>query len=93
MKYYELVEQFKGKVDFKFMVVINNETLKKRYHILSNLYCDPPRIAHEWLSTGNYTAKQYRVEISILKKLLNKKLKLVATENDMYYTRLVYKLI
>lgn len=93
MKYYELVEQLKDKVDFKFMIVINNETLKKSYHILSNLYCDPPRIANEWLSTGSYTAKQYRNEVSILKRLLNKKLRLVATQNDMSHTRLVYKLI
>lgn len=91
MTYYEIVEQYKDKVDFKFMIVIDNETMRKSYHILSNLYCDPPRIANEWLSTGTYNYKQYRTHISKLKKVLNKKVVLHSTENDLWYTRLIYK--
>lgn len=91
MKYYEIVEQFKDKVDFKFMIVIDNETMRKSYHILSNLYCDPPRIVDEWLSTGNYNYKQYRTHIAKLKKVLNKKIVLHSTSNDLWRTRLIYK--
>lgn len=92
MSYIDIVTRFKDKVDFKFMVIIDNETLKTSYSILSNLYCDPPRIADEWLNTGTYTKKQYRTQISILKKALNKSVVLHSTSNDKYYTRLVYKL-
>ncbi len=92
MSYIDIVAQFKDDVDFKFMVIIDNETLKSSYRILSNLYCDPPRIVDEWLSTGTYTKKQYRKQISILKKALNKNIVLHSTNNDKYYTRLVYKL-
>ena len=91
MKYYEIVEQFKDKVDFKFMIVIDNKTMRKSYHILSNLYCDPPRIVDKWLSTGNYNYKKYRTHISKLKNVLNKKLVLHSTDNDLMYTRLIYK--
>ena len=91
MSYIDIVTQFKDKVDFKFMVIIDNETLKTKYSILSNLYCDPPRIADEWLNTGTYNKKQYRKKISILKKALNKNVVLHSTDNDKYYTRLVYK--
>lgn len=91
MRYIDIVTRFKDKVDFKFMVIIGNETLKTKYSILSNLYCDPPRIVDEWLSTGAYTKKQYRKQISILKKALNKSVVLHSTNNDKYHTRLVYK--
>ena len=91
MSYIDIVTQFKGKVDFLFMVIIDNETLKTSYSILSNLYCDPPRIADDWLNTGTYTKKQYRKQISILKKALNKSVVLHSTQNDKHYTRLVYK--
>ena len=91
MSYIDIVTQFKGKVDFKFMVIIDNETLKTKYSILSNLYCDPPRIVNDWLNTGTYTKKQYRKQISLLKKALNKSVVLHSTNNDQYYTRLVYK--
>ena len=91
MSYISTVIQFKDKVDFKFMVVIDNKTLKTTYSILSNLYCDPPRITDEWLNTGTYTKKQYRKQISMLKKALNKSIVLHSTANDKYYTRLVYK--
>lgn len=91
MSYIDIVTRFKDKVDFKFMVIVDNETLKTNYSILSNLYCDPPRIVDEWLNTGTYTKKQYRKKISILKKALNKSVVLHSTNNDKYYTRLVYK--
>ena len=91
MSYIDIVTQFKDKVDFLFMVIIDNETLKTHYSILSNLYCDPPRIADDWLNTGTYTKKQYRKQISILKKALNKNIVLHSTQNDKHYTRLVYK--
>ena len=91
MSYIDIVTRFKDKVDFKFMVIIDNETLKTKYSILSNLYCDPPRIVNDWLSTGTYTKKQYRKQISLLKKALNKSVVLHSTNNDQYYTRLVYK--
>ncbi len=91
MSYIDIVAQFKDDVDFKFMVIIDNETLKSSYSILSNLFCDPPRITEEWLSTGTYTKKQYRKQISILKKALNKNIVLHSINNDKYYTRLVYK--
>lgn len=93
MKYYELVEKHSDKVDFKFMIVINNATMQKTYHILSNMYCDPVCFTDDWLSTGNYNQKEYRKEVSILKKLLKKRVALVATNNDAYHTRLIYKLI
>jgi len=83
MTYYEIVEHFKDEVDFKFMIVIDNKTMRKSYHILSNLYGDPPRITDEWLSTGNYNYKQYRTHISKLKKVLNRKLVLHSTQNDV----------
>jgi len=92
MSYIKMVAQFKDEVDFKFMVIIDNETLRTSYSILSNLYCDPPRITDEWLSTGTYTKKQYRKQISLLKKALNKSIILHSTNNDKYYTRLIYKL-
>lgn len=91
MTYYEIVEQFKDKVDFKFMIVINNKTMRKSYHILSNLYASPPHIVNEWLSTGNYNYKQYRSHIAKLKKVLNKKIVLHSTNNDLWHTRLIYK--
>lgn len=91
MSYIDIVTRFKDKVDFKFMVIIDNETLKTRYSILSNLYYDPPRIVDEWLNTGMYTKKQYRKQISLLKKALNKSIVLHSTNNDEYYTRLVYE--
>ena len=91
MSYIDIVTRFKDKVDFKFMVIIDNETLKTSYGIFSNLYCDPPRIADEWLNTGTYTKKQYRKQVSALKKALNKNIVLHSTNNDKYYTRLVYK--
>ena len=91
MSYIDIVTRFKDDVDFKFMLIIDNETLKTRYSILSNLYCDPPRIVDGWLNTGSYTKKQYRKQISILKKSLNKSIVLHSTNNDKYYTRLVYK--
>ena len=91
MKYYEIVEQFKDKVEFKFMIVIDNKTMRKSYHILSNLYASPPHIVDEWLSTGKYNYKQYRTHISKLKKILNKKIMLHSTNNDLWHTRLIYK--
>jgi len=91
MTYYEIVEQFKDKVDFKFMIVIDNNTMRKSYHILSNLYASPPHIVNEWLSTGNYNYKQYRSHIAKLKKVLNKKIVLHSTNNDLWHTRLIYK--
>lgn len=91
MKYYELVEQHKDKVDFKFMIVIDNKTMRKSYHILSNLYASPTHIVDEWLSTGNYNYKQYRSHIAKLKKVLNKKIVLHSTNNDLWHTRLIYK--
>lgn len=91
MRYIDIVTQFKEKVDFKFMVIIDNKTLKTKYSILSNLYCDPPGIVNDWLNTGTYTKKQYRKQISLLKKALNKSVVLHSTNNDQYYTRLVYK--
>ena len=53
MSYIDIVTRFKDEVDFKFMVIIDNETLKTSYSILSNLYCDPPRIANEWLNSAS----------------------------------------
>ncbi len=91
MSYTDIVAQFKDDVDFKFIVIIDNGTLKTSYSILSNLFCDPPRITDEWLSTGTYTKKQFRKQISILKKALNKNIVLHSTNNDKYYTRLIYK--
>lgn len=91
MSYYEIVEKHKDVVDFKFMIVINNETMHKSYHILSNLYCNPIHITNEWLSTGKYNHKQYRTHIAKLKKILNKKVVLHSTSNDKWYTRLIYK--
>lgn len=91
MTYYELVEKHKDSVDFQFLIVIDNITLRKSYHILTNMYCDPVMFTDQWLSTGKYNYKQYRTKISILKKILNKKIALVATNNDKYHTRLVYK--
>lgn len=91
MSYYELVENNKDKVDFKFMIVIDNKTMRKTYHILSNMYCDPVCFTNEWLSTGSYNYKKYRATVSVLKKILNKKVILVATNNDKWHTRLVYR--
>ena len=91
MKYYELIEKHSDKVDFKFMIVIDNKTMRKTYHILSNMYCDPVCFTDDWLSTGNYNQKEYRKEVSILKKILNKKVILFETNNDKWNTRLVYR--
>lgn len=91
--YYQNVLKFKDEIDFKFMIIINNKTMHTSYAILSNLYCDPFMINDELLSHGHYNKKQYRKEISVLKKLLNKKVKLVETNNDEWHTRLIYKLI
>lgn len=92
-KYIEQVVLRKDSIDFKFMIIIDNETLKTSYSILSNLYCDPFRIAEDYLSTGRYNSKRYRKAISQLKHALSKQVRLVATSNDLYYTRLVYKLV
>lgn len=90
---YENVLKFKDEIDFKFMIIINNKTMHTSYAILSNLYCDPFMIKNEWLSCGRFNKKQYRKEIAVLKKLLNKKVKLVETKNDEWHTRLIYKLV
>ena len=91
MTYYDLIKKHKDNIDFKFMIVIDNKTMRKTYYILSNLFCDPDYIVNGWLSTGNYNYKQYRAKISKLKKVLNKKVILHSTQNDEKHTRLIYK--
>ena len=90
--YFLKVQANKDKFYLKYMIIINNETARVAYSILTNLHmvfgCT------DELYSSYHTRKKTKINkaLSQYKKATGKKLKLVGTDNSLSYTRLVYEL-
>lgn len=93
MTYQDLVRLHKDKIRLKFLVVIDNNTLRKSYAVYTNLHCDYGLVG-EMLNHyhGNKKSK-FRERCNFYKKTTGRRWKLVGTDNDTNYTRLVYSLV
>lgn len=90
--YNELVKANKDNIIIEYKIIIDNSTLKYFYSISTNLHCDFG-ICDEMMNCFSSASKsKFNRQMSEYKRLSGLKSKLVKTENDDRYTRLVYRI-
>lgn len=88
--YAELVTLNKKDFTVEFMRIINNKNLKNSYAIYTNLHVDygiVDRLLNHYSGTKR---SEFNKKIKFFSSLLGRKIKLVRTDNDENYTRLIY---
>ena len=92
MRYTDLIATNKDKLLVEFWVIIDNATLKRQYRIFTNLHCDYG-IREYMLCAGDFTSKsKFNRRIAEYRQWTGFKMQLSRTNNDVNYTRLIYKL-
>lgn len=93
MTYAELIIANKEKILIEFKKIIDNKTLESTYIISTNLHCDFGICDTMMKSFCSSSKSRFNKRIAEFKKLTGFKPRLVKTDNDAIYTRLVYKLM
>ena len=92
MTYAELVSKNKDSLIIECFKVIHNQTLAQTYSIYTNLHCDYG-ISDTMLNSLYTPSKsKFRKRLAEFKKLTGFKIKLVRTDNDSFYTRIIYRM-
>lgn len=94
MDYLTFCDQNKDKVKFELMRIINNRTLHEHRSIQSNVMCDGLNyyIANEMVSLP-FRRSDFRRRVNSLTLIFGRKPKLVRTDNDASFTRLIYSFV
>lgn len=92
MNYWELVAANKDRIVVEYKRCINDETLLSSYSFSTNLHCDFGICDKQMRSEFLTKKRKFNKLVQQYQKATGKKFKLVRTENDLGYTRLVYSL-
>ena len=85
------IAENKDKVKFGFMRCINDSTLRESYFVVSNVFCDGLNFyTADHTNTVLLSKKKCKAEVNKVCQFLNKKPRLVGTDNSLGFTRLIY---
>ena len=89
--YQAFCEQNKDRVTFQLMRCIDDKTMRESYVIETNVLCDGNNY---YISSHtvfvHYKRRDFRRRVAMLSKLFGRKPRLVATNNGLGHTRLIY---
>lgn len=88
--YLEFISNNSQLVKFQVIRCIDNKTLKQNLFLLSNVFCDG--LAY-YISSETNTVQVKAKDLRIRLSAINSKMRLSATDNDFYNTRLIYAVV
>ena len=90
--YFDIVSDNKQNIVVEAKRIIDDKTLQQSYNISTNLHLDRG-ICNEMFTSFHGTKKRdFNKQVQQYQKVIGGKFKLVATDNSLGYTRLVYRL-
>lgn len=89
-EYEKLLLIYKDSLKVKVIKVINNKTLLTTYSIYTNLHMDFGIVDKELSHFHSSSKSKFNRELLKFRRLYSKNPVLVGTDNDEYYTRLIY---
>ena len=88
--YKDLLIKHKERLQVKIIISIDNETMIKSYRIYFNMHCDWGIVDDYLRHLSTKKKSVFNKDLQVFRSVLGKKPRLIETNNDKTYTRLIY---